>query len=80
MKQAKIMLSAIAIFAVVGAAFAFNAHRSPIQFFTPNPHNSAICDQPLTVVGVTTTDQSQTPIVATFDQSADCTTLYYQGE
>jgi hypothetical protein len=34
MKKAKIMLSAIAIFAVVGGAFAFKAQRSLIPFFS----------------------------------------------
>lgn len=80
MKQAKVMLSAIAIFAVVGAAFAFKAHRGELTFYTPDPNNTAICDQTFNTVGVLTTDQNQSSIIATEAQGDACTTLYYEGE
>ena len=46
MKKAKIVLSAVALFAVVGGAFAFKAHRNQVQAFktttTTNPAGNTI--------------------------------------
>lgn len=47
MKKAKIMLSAIAILAVVGGAFAFNAARATHTFYSLDAENG-ICSVPFT--------------------------------
>lgn len=41
MKKAKLMLAGIACMAVIGGAFAYNAKRGPIQYFTKNVAGTA---------------------------------------
>lgn len=47
MKRAKMILAAIAVFAVVGGVYASKANRAGDVVFTPNPSNPAICNVPL---------------------------------
>lgn len=49
MKRAKIALSAIAVFAVIGGAFAFKAKNSAVQIYTHAAGDAATkCTVPLT--------------------------------
>lgn len=81
MKQAKIMLAAIALFGVVGASLAFKAQKGALTFYTPDPNNTTICDQTLNTIGILTTDQSAASIIATLDEGSKCfTALYYTTE
>jgi len=47
MKKARIFLTAIAVFAVVGGAMAFKATRNTTTFYCSNPFNPVVCDIPL---------------------------------
>jgi hypothetical protein len=60
MKKAKIVLSAVAVLAVVGGAFAFKAARTPhLFFYKTSPSPTALCTIPAnllyTTAGITTT-------------------------
>jgi len=47
MKKARIFLTAIAVFAVVGGAMAFKAVRTTTTFYCSNPFNPTVCDLPV---------------------------------
>lgn len=49
MKKARIILSAVAVFAVVGGAFAFKARQANV-FFTSDPANGRFSSQILTTL------------------------------
>lgn len=42
MKKAKLVLSAVAVFAVIGGAFAFKASRAPHQFYKTNAAGNCV--------------------------------------
>jgi len=76
MKKARIVLSAVAVFAVIGGAFAFKAARTPKTFFTPGS-NPAICDAPVTL-RYTTQPLVNVPTITTYATEIagrTCTTL-----
>lgn len=47
MKKARVFLTAIAVFAVVGGAMAFKATKTTTTFYCSNPFNPAVCDIPI---------------------------------
>jgi len=75
MKKARIFLTAIAVFAVVGGAMAFKATRSVTNFYCWNPFNPMLCDVPVTATSTfdggsgTSVKCSITP---TFCNNRDC--------
>ena len=62
MKKAKLMLSAIAVLAVVGGAFAFKASRQPVRFFS-NTITTTVGGAPTTLCTVPYTIPYTTAIV-----------------
>jgi len=73
MKKAKIMLTAIGIFAIVGGAMAFKTYRGGGQIYTPNVQG--VCN--VTVRTWTTINNGVPPgqILATTILSAPCVNL-----
>lgn len=45
MKKVKVLLSAVAVVAIVAASFAVKARAGHV-IYLPNPNNTQICDQP----------------------------------
>lgn len=68
MKKAKLVLSAVAVFAVIGGAFAFKA-RTLHTFYkvdTANPNPAArLCTLPVQINYTTLTQPGQAPIAQT---------------
>ncbi|SHN45806.1 hypothetical protein [Chitinophaga sp. CF418] len=58
MKKAKVILSAVAIMAVVGGAFAFKATRIPTRLYYPTDAAKRLCTNSSTFL-FTTTDVPQ---------------------
>jgi len=73
MKKAKIALTAIGIFAIVGGAMAFKTYRGGGIVYTPNAQG--VCN--VTVRNLTTTNNGQTPaqILATTSIAQPCVLL-----
>lgn len=42
MKKAKIILTSVAVLAVIGGAFAFKASRSLVRYYTPNLEGACV--------------------------------------
>ncbi|SEW24827.1 hypothetical protein SAMN05421841_1820 [Chryseobacterium wanjuense] len=64
MKRAKIVLAGVALFAVIGGAFAFKASRVPQPLFTENA--AGICNVPTTLfLTLTPPTPGQLPITTT---------------
>ena len=72
MKSAKIMMTAIAIFAVAGGALAFKANKFATQrVYYPNPVTTSICD--VTKTSFTLTNNQAVPLTfATTIPGAAC--------
>jgi hypothetical protein len=68
MKKAKIVLSAIAVFAVVGGAFAFKANRAANRFYTA-PNATAPCTVS-TLLPYTTSVIVGAPTIRTYASTA----------
>lgn len=74
MKRAKIVLAAVAVFAVVGGAFAFKAMDNTKIVFTHNPNDlPTVCTVPYT--GITTVENTRPiQLTATTARTLPCTT------
>lgn len=77
MKKAKIVLGAVAAFAVVGGAFAFNVARTTEVLYTRTVPTATICEATYRAATFTTTlsPNIKTITYATSVQGAPCTTL-----
>jgi hypothetical protein len=56
MKKAKVILSAIVVFAVVGGALAFNAKKTTVSYYTCNTQTE-LCTVPHTALQVSLTSK-----------------------
>jgi hypothetical protein len=75
MKKAKIVLSAVALFAVVGGALAFKAARIPQTFFyKTNPAATALCTIPTLLPYTTSVNPTTTIPYATTNTTTLCRT------
>lgn len=72
MKKAKIVLSAVALFAVVGGALAFKAARQPNRFFTA-PAAGQLCTIPVNLSYTTTANPTTIIPYATTSTTTLCT-------
>lgn len=82
MKKAKIMITAIVMFAVVGGALAFKAQNFGASIYTPDPNHTANCNQ-LTSTYITTaagTPGSFTVKAAQSSGTSNCVTLTVVNE
>lgn len=81
MKRARIMLSSIAVIAIVSGAVAFKAHTSPVTFYEIDPGGTqhfctlAFQTNETTVNGIDQVNYSDQPVDATV-----CTTLVTSNE
>ncbi|MVT12493.1 hypothetical protein [Chitinophaga tropicalis] len=78
MKKAKVILSAVALFAVVGGALAFKAARISVRYFTPGVNN--VCSVPLDIRYTTNPEDATGPLTTFYTsittiQSAPCVPL-----
>ncbi|WP_089784215.1 hypothetical protein [Chitinophaga sp. YR573] len=62
MKRAKIMLSAIAIFAIVGGALAFKANRNVVVFYTGTAGKCTVLTAGTTTLTAPIINVSTTPL------------------
>lgn len=74
MNKAKIILSVVAVLAIVGGVFASKAKVAHV-FFIPGDVPT-VCDVPIT--GYTTTNSGTLTIYATTDPTLACKTLKYR--
>jgi hypothetical protein len=75
MKKAKIMLSAIGIFAVVGAAFAFNASKYTTKVIYTgaySPNAPAVCTTSISPATITDGTSGAQVYASTSSLSANC--------
>lgn len=78
MKQAKMLLSGIALFAVVGGAFAFKAHKfSSVAIWTASSPNACARVTNLTTTNVVTTKTAYFTLAGPATGTTTCTTTTY---
>jgi hypothetical protein len=79
MKQAKIMLTAITVLAVVGGALAFKAKTPLTTLFTVKDSNNH-CNGPSTDYSTTTSGGGGTQISASTSNGGTCAAFYTKAE
>lgn len=72
MKKAKIALTAIGVFAIVGGALAFKANKFGSTVFCADPAQNNVCS--LAKASFTTRDNGQTPVLSSCVSAATTTT------
>jgi len=75
MKKARVFLTAIAVFAVVGGALAFKSTTGIFTYYCSNPFTPGVCNVPVqaqfTLNGGSGTD-ARCSIIPTFNNDRDC--------